>query len=140
MLDIEITESAFNDNTGLVKNECKRIRDKGYHIWIDDFGSGYSSLNTIADYEFDVLKLDLVFLRSYDNSQRTGQLMSFIFKGAVALGVSPLCEGVETEEHYEFLKRSGCERAQGFFFGKPMIMDETRAFTKQKGITWEKIG
>ena len=139
MLDIEITESAFNDNSGLVKNECKRIRDKGYHIWIDDFGSGYSSLNTIADYEFDVLKLDLVFLRNYDNSPRTGQLMSFIFKGAVALGVSPLCEGVETEEHYEFLKRSGCERAQGFYFGKPMPMDETREFTRQKGIAWEKI-
>ena len=137
MIDVEITESAFNDNTGLIKQECKKIRDAGYQIWIDDFGSGYSSLNTIADYEFDVLKLDMVFLRSFDRNPKTSELMRFIIKGARVLGIFPLCEGVETKEHFEFLKEADCEKAQGYFFGKPMPMDESREFTKSKGLKWE---
>ena len=137
MIDVEITESAFNDNTGLIKNECKKIRDAGYQIWIDDFGSGYSSLNTIADYEFDVLKLDMVFLRSFDQNPKTSELMKFIIKGARVLGIFPLCEGVETQEHYDFLRDANCEKAQGYYFGKPMPMDESRLFTKGKGLKWE---
>ena len=54
------------------------------------------------------------------------------------MGLAPLCEGVESEEHYEFLKRVGCERAQGYYFGKPMPMDETRTYTEAKGLVWEK--
>ena len=137
LIDVEITESAFNDNSGLIKQECKKMRDAGYQIWIDDFGSGYSSLNTIADYEFDVLKLDMVFLRSLDNNPKTGDLMRFIIKGARVLGIYPLSEGVETQEHFDFLKRAGCEKAQGYFFGKPMPMEESRAFTREKGLKWE---
>ena len=137
LIDVEITESAFNDNSGLIKQECKKIRDAGYQIWIDDFGSGYSSLNTIADYEFDVLKLDMVFLRSLDNNPKTGDLMRFIIKGARVLGIYPLSEGVETQEHFDFLKRAGCEKAQGYYFGKPMPMEESRAFTREKGLKWE---
>lgn len=137
LIDVEITESAFNDNSGLIKQECKKIRDAGYQIWIDDFGSGYSSLNTIADYEFDVLKLDMVFLRSLDNNPKTGDLMRFIIKGARVLGIYPLSEGVETQEHFDFLKRAGCEKAQGYYFGKPMPMEESRAFTREKGLIWE---
>ncbi|WP_022774904.1 GGDEF and EAL domain-containing protein [Butyrivibrio sp. AE2015] len=137
LIDVEITESAFNDNSGLIKQECKKIRDAGYQIWIDDFGSGYSSLNTIADYEFDVLKLDMVFLRSLDNNPKTADLMRFIINGARVLGIYPLSEGVETQEHFDFLKRAGCEKAQGYFFGKPMPMEESRAFTREKGLKWE---
>ena len=137
MLDIEITESALNDNVGYIKSECEKMRKKGYQIWLDDFGSGYSSLNTIAEYDFDVLKLDLIFLKSFDRNPKTGTLMSYIMEGAKGMSLQPLCEGVETEQHYEFLKKAGCERAQGFFFGKPMPMEETRAFTRNKGLEWE---
>ena len=138
MIDIEITESALNDNVGHIKLECDEAKKLGYKIWLDDFGSGYSSLNTLAEYSFDVLKLDLVFFRSYDHNPKTGMLMEYIIHGSRGLGLSPLCEGVESEEHFEFLKRVGCERAQGYYFGKPMPMDETRAFTKGKGMNWEK--
>lgn len=138
MIDIEITESTLNDNVSYIKNECDRMKSLGYHIWLDDFGSGYSSLNNIAEYDFDVLKLDLIFLRSLDNNPKTGILMTYIVEGANGMGVAPLCEGVESAEHYEFLKKIGCERAQGYYFGKPMPMDETRAFTKGKGLQWEK--
>ena len=137
MLDIEITESALNDNVGYIKSECEKMRKKGYQIWLDDFGSGYSSLNTLAEYDFDVLKLDLIFLKSFDRNPKTGTLMSYIMEGAKGMSLQPLCEGVETEQHYAFLKKAGCERAQGFFFGKPMPMEETRAFTRNKGLEWE---
>lgn len=137
MLDIEITESALNDNVGYIKSECDKMRKMGYHIWLDDFGSGYSSLNTIAEYDFDVLKLDLIFLRSFDRNPKTGTLMRYIMEGARGMSLESLCEGVETEKHYEFLKNTGCERAQGFYFGKPMPMEETRAFTRAKGLEWE---
>ena len=139
MIDIEITESALNDNVGYIRKECERMRSLGYHIWLDDFGSGYSSLNTVAEYDFDVLKLDLIFLRNYDHNPKTGALMEYIINGARGMGLSPLCEGVETVEHYNFLKRIDCERAQGYFFGKPMPMDESRIFTRGKGLEWEKV-
>ena len=138
MLDLEITESSLNENENYIRSECDKMREMGYHVWIDDFGSGYSSLNTIANYNFDVLKLDMVFLRSFDNNPKTGKIMKYIIKGAKAMGVSPLCEGVETEGHFEFLKEIGCERAQGYFFGKPMPMEESRIYTKGKGLVWEK--
>ncbi|SDA25087.1 diguanylate cyclase (GGDEF) domain-containing protein [Ruminococcus sp. YE71] len=138
MLDIEITESALNDNVGYIKSECDRMRRMGYHIWLDDFGSGYSSLNTIAEYDFDVLKLDLLFLRSLSTNSKTGTLMTYIVNGARDMNLDPLCEGVESEEQFEFLKKIGCERAQGFYFGKPMPMNETRAYTRSKGLKWEQ--
>ncbi len=138
MLDLEITESSLNENEGYIRSSCDKMRELGYHVWIDDFGSGYSSLNTIANYNFDVLKLDMVFLRSFDNNPRTGKIMKYIVKGAKAMGVSPLCEGVETENHFNFLNEIGCERAQGYYFGKPMPMEESRIFTTGKGLVWEK--
>ena len=137
MLDLEITESVLKDNPGHIKDECDKMRKLGYQVWLDDFGSGYSSLNNLVEYDFDVVKLDMVFLRSYDTNQRTALLMNYIIDGARALGVMPLCEGVETEEHFKFLQEIGCEKAQGFYFGKPMPMDETKAFTKAKGMEWE---
>ena len=139
MIDVEITESAFSDNTGLIKDSCKKLREAGHEIWIDDFGSGYSSLTTLADYEFDVLKLDMVFLRSIDKNPKTRTLMSYIIKTANEMGLSPLCEGVETEEHYQFLKEVGCERAQGYYFGKPMPLDELLDAMYHKGMKWEEI-
>ena len=138
MLDLEITESALNDNVGHIRKECDRMRELGYHIWLDDFGSGYSSLNTLAEYSFDVLKLDLIFLRNYDHNPKTGKLMAYIINGSKGMGLSPLCEGVESQKHYDFLKECGCERAQGYFFGKPMPMDEGRKFTSEKGLKWER--
>ncbi|MBQ6463090.1 MAG: GGDEF and EAL domain-containing protein [Pseudobutyrivibrio sp.] len=139
MIDVEITESAFSDNTGLIKDACKKIRDAGHEIWIDDFGSGYSSLTTLADYEFDVLKLDMVFLRSIDKNPKTRTLMSYIIKTSNEMGLSPLCEGVETKEHYQFLKDVGCERAQGYYFGKPMPLEELLDKMYNDGMQWEIV-
>ncbi len=139
MLDIEITESALNDNVGYIRSECDKMKKLGYKIWLDDFGSGYSSLNTMVEYDFDVIKLDLVFLKSLDTNPKTKTLMTYIIKGSKDMVLSPLCEGVETEDQLIFLKEAGCDRAQGFYFGKAMPMDESRAFTAAKGLKWEKF-
>ena len=140
MLDIEITESALSEDANMLRVECDRIKELGYQLWLDDFGSGYSSLNVLADFSFDVLKLDLVFLRSRERTFKTSALMNYIIQGARGMGLLALCEGVETEEQYHFLKAIGCERAQGYYFGKPMPMEETRALTEAKGMCWESPG
>ena len=138
MLDLEITESVLDENFAHIKDECRSMQELGYQIWLDDFGSGYSSLNMLTEYSFDVLKLDMVFLRSYDRNPKTAALMNYIVDGARGMGLLPLCEGVETEEHYEFLKKIGCEKAQGYFFGKPMPLEEVRTFAESKGLSWEE--
>ncbi len=137
LIDIEITESALNDDSSFLQNEVARFRSAGYRIWIDDFGSGYSSLNHLLDYKFDVLKLDLEFLRTYDKHPRTAKLMRHIIEGALDLGVQPLQEGVETKEHLDFLRKLGCRCAQGYYFSKPLPLEESRAFTRKKGLEWE---
>ncbi len=139
MLDIEVTESALNDKSDQLKNDCKKFRDLGYQIWIDDFGSGYSSLNTLMEYDFDVLKLDMEFLRTFDKNPKTGNLLNYIVYAAEEMGVRTLTEGVETLEHFEFLKSIGCDKAQGYYFSKPMAMEESREFTRGKGLKWETV-
>ncbi len=140
MLDIEITESALNEDSEKIKTGISRLRKEGYQIWIDDFGSGYSSLNHLLDYEFDVLKLDLEFLRSYNRNPRARELIKYIVLVANKMGFVPLQEGVETAEHFAFLKEIGCVRAQGYYFAKPMEINESRKFTREKGLQWEKQG
>ncbi|MCR4788254.1 MAG: EAL domain-containing protein [Lachnospiraceae bacterium] len=137
MINIEITENALNSDSEHIKDGVKKFRDVGYHIWIDDFGSGYSSLNHFLDYDFDVLKLDLEFLRTFDKHPRAAELIRHIVYGATALGVLPLQEGVESQEHFDFLRSIKCERAQGYYFAKPMQLNDSREYTKSKGLEWE---
>ena len=139
MIDVEITESAFASNTALIKQEAERIRNEGYSIWIDDFGSGYSSLTTLADYQFDVLKLDMVFLRNIDKNPKTKTLMKNIIHTADDLIVQSVCEGVETEEQFEFLKEIGCDMAQGYYFAKPMPLEELLLYLNDRDFKWEYI-
>jgi diguanylate cyclase (GGDEF)-like protein len=138
MIDIEITESALTDDDALIKREIDQFRELGYQVWIDDFGTGYSSLTNILNYKFDTLKIDLAFLRQYDKNPRSGAVLGFIVQAAHTMGHVTLTEGVETEEHFEFLKTIGCDKAQGYHFGKPEPMEESRKFTSFSGMTWEK--
>jgi hypothetical protein len=91
---------------------------------MDDFGSGYSSLNNLKIYDFDVLKIDMDFLRSFENNKKSHVIIGSIVNMAKELGIHTLAEGVETKEQYEFLKRIGCEKLQGYLFGKPKPYDE----------------
>ena len=137
MLDIEITESTLNENAVFLVDTIEKFRDAGYRVWVDDFGSGYSALNSLLDYDFDVLKLDLEFLHTFDEHPRAGVLIRNVIQMARGMGVEPLQEGVERKEHLDFLREEGCEMAQGFYFARPMLLEDSRAATRAKGLEWE---
>ncbi len=119
MLHIEVTESALNDNAHLLGVAIERFREAGYQVWLDDFGSGYSSLNTLKDYVFDVVKIDMAFLREFESRPKSRVIIATMVNMAKQLGMQTLIEGVETPEQFDFLRGIGCELVQGFLIGKP---------------------
>ncbi len=135
LLCIEITENALVEDDDLIKNGIKAFRANGYQVWLDDFGSGYSSLNVLKDYQFDVIKLDMNFLRSFNAASR--KLLAAIVPMAKELGMHTLAEGVETAEQVAFLKSIGCEKLQGYFFGKPMGLRELRLHCQEHDLIAE---
>ena len=102
---------------------------------MDDFGSGYSSLNVLKDYDFDELKIDMEFLANF--SEKSRKIVSSIVRMAKDIGVQTLAEGVETREEYEFLKGIGCEKIQGFYFGRPDTPEEALNHCVEKGMKIE---
>lgn len=120
-IKIEITESALVSSDKFIANQIERFNNMGYKVFMDDFGSGYSSLNALGDFKFAGIKLDLVFLRNL--SERKRELMRGIVFTAKGLGLEVLTEGVESEEHLEFLREIGCDNAQGYLFSKPRPLE-----------------
>ena len=135
MLNIEITESAFSRGRDLMQVNLARFHHAGYQVWMDDFGSGYSSLNTLKDYAFDQLKIDMLFLS--DMNLRSRRIIRSIISMAKDISMVTLVEGVETEEQVAFLKDIGCDRMQGYYFSRPMPYDELLKLLKEKGISFE---
>lgn len=128
LLHIEITESAITKDVSLLKNAISQFHEKGYEVWLDDFGSGYSSMNVLKDYNFDLLKIDMEFLRDFNkDSQNSRKIISTVIELANKLHMETLAEGVETREAINFLKEAGCGRLQGYFYGKPMPYSELLA-------------
>ena len=135
-LFFEITESVMLDNVEVFRDIFDRIHAEGFEIWLDDFGSGYTSLNVLKDYEFDVIKLDMKFLSSME--KRSQKLVASVVNMAKILGVHTLAEGVETAEQAEFLKNIGCEMMQGFYYAKPMSAADFKTYIKEKNRPIEK--
>lgn len=123
LLNVEITESAASSDVDYLREQVDLLHAAGFGVWLDDFGSGYSSLNTIQEYEFDVIKLDMQFVSSLDWSERARKLVFNTLKTAEHLGVDTLAEGVETEEQALFLATAGCDMLQGFHFARPMPVE-----------------
>lgn len=122
MVHIEITESAMNGNSSVMGRAVQRIHEMGFEVWMDDFGAGYSSLNVLKDYQFDVIKIDMEFMRTFDS--RSKEIVASICRMANSIGTRTVAEGVETEEQYAFLKSVGCTYAQGYLFSKPVPGEE----------------
>ena len=120
LIHVEVTESALTDSMTKLTEAINRIKELGYSLWLDDFGSGYSSLNVLKDYQFDVIKLDMRFLSNLENSEKAQILIDCIVKMANRIHMLTLTEGVETKVQAEFLNRVGCDRLQGYLFGKPI--------------------
>lgn len=132
---IEITESALKKNEGRLKQEIEKFRKAGYECWLDDFGSGYSSLNVLKTYRFDTLKLDMAFQRNQNDQGR--KIMSSIIFMAKKLGIHTLAEGVETRAQAELLKSMGCEKIQGWYYGKALPYEESYQYCLQRHLAVE---
>ena len=125
-LKLEITESAFTEKTGQIIAMVRRLTEYGFLIEIDDFGSGYSSLNTLKDVPASVLKLDMRFLDETDDGDsearraRGGCILESVVEMARKLRMSVIAEGVETPAQADYLHSIGCEEYQGYLYGRPM--------------------
>jgi EAL domain-containing protein (putative c-di-GMP-specific phosphodiesterase class I) len=109
-----------------LKEQIDQLHSYGFEVWMDDFGSGYSSLNALNDYNFDLVKIDMAFVRHLDDGPLNRLLIPEIAKVAHLLGMKVLAEGVETEEQRDFLQEAGCDLLQGFLFSKPVKLDENQ--------------
>lgn len=123
LLNLEITESAYMSNPDLMKDIIEDLRKEGFVILMDDFGSGYSSLNTLKDIDVDILKIDMKFLPTGHNNAKSEKILASINRMAGWLGMPVIVEGVETREQKEFLESIGCCYVQGFFYARPMPVD-----------------
>ncbi len=136
-IEIELTETIGYEDFEALSEFVRRLHDYGLHTSIDDFGTGYSSLNLVSELEVDVIKLDKSFLTPEDKEEHHDDIerikhrtksniivIKTLISMAVELGISVICEGVETKEQAELLKELGCEMAQGYLYDRPMPWGE----------------
>lgn len=124
LVEIELTESAFFDDKKALISIITRLKEYGFSVSMDDFGSGYSSLNSLKDMPLDVLKLDAEFFRGDTHGERGEIVVSEAIKLAKSLNMRTVAEGVEVKEQVDFLAEQGCDMIQGYYYAKPMPKDE----------------
>ncbi len=124
LLEIELTETAFFDRPDALIKMINRLREMGFLLSIDDFGSGYSSLNLLKDVCFDVIKLDKQFLSETAETERGMIVIKSVLALASSLDVHTVAEGVETRQQFEFLRDNGCDYIQGYYFCRPVLEEE----------------
>ena len=137
-LRLEITESAYMDNGDLLVSTVKDLKSMGFVVMMDDFGSGYSSLNTLKDLPVDILKIDMKFMEHFENSSRAGNILTSVVRLAKWIGMPVIAEGVETKAQLDFLKSIGCDRIQGYYYSKPLPPEEFEDYLSKK-VTEEVI-
>lgn len=123
-LKVEITESAYNNCEALIQKTAEKLRQNGLNILIDDFGSGYSSLNTLKDLTADTLKIDMKFMGGFETSPKAGNILTSVIRMAKWLQLPVVAEGVETIAQVKFLRSIGCDYIQGYYFSKPLPIEE----------------
>ena len=127
-LMLEITESAYADDAKGLTDVVTKLRESGFRIEMDDFGSGYSSLNMITEIPIDVLKMDMKFIRNMNKDAKSLKLVELVIEIADYLGVPVVAEGVEDKSQVDQLKSMGCELIQGYYFSKPVPPEEFNKF------------
>ena len=121
---LEITESAYTEDSKHIIDVVENLRTLGHKIEMDDFGSGYSSLNMLTSMPIDALKMDKAFIRNIQPGNKEMELVTLVLKIAQTLGVPVIAEGVETEDECKLLKDAGCDIIQGYYFSKPLPPEE----------------
>ena len=135
LLQLEITESAYTEDPDQIIHTVYGLRKRGFIIEMDDFGSGYSSLNMLNQMKLDILKLDMKFIHSETNKPVDKGILNFIVELARWMNLSVVAEGVETGEQLERIREIGCDYVQGYFFAKPMPSDEFGSY-----LTHQEVG
>ena len=128
---LEITESAYSEDSSQLVEVIRGLRSAGFCIEMDDFGSGYSSLKSLAEMPVDIIKLDMSFIRRIHENKTTFRMVELVIEMAKSLGVPVVAEGVETEEQYLLLKQIGCDFVQGYYFSRPLPVAEFEAFVEK---------
>lgn len=137
-INIEITESTVARDFEYIKAQVERFRELGFSVWMDDFGSGYSSLDLLQSIRFDLIKFDMHFMQQFDKGEETRIILTELIKMANALGVDTICEGVEREEQVHFLREIGCSKIQGFYYERPLSLEDLlKKFEKGAQIGFE---
>ena len=126
-ITIEITESIIGKDFEFMKAQIERFQKLGFPVWMDDFGSGYSSLDVLQSIRFDLIKFDMSFMRKLDEGEEGKIILTELMRMATALNLDTVCEGVETESQADFLKEIGCAKLQGYYYSKPIPSDEVIA-------------
>lgn len=132
-LTIEITESVVGSDFEFMKDQIRRFQKLGFQVWMDDFGSGYSSLDLLQNIHFDLIKFDMRFMQRFGQGEESKIILTELMKMASGLGIDTVTEGVETREQVDFLREVGCSKLQGFYFSKPVPL-ETIVERNRKGI------
>ncbi|MDO4807100.1 MAG: EAL domain-containing protein [Coriobacteriales bacterium] len=149
LLAVEFTESAASSRPELFGRQVRSLRAAGFAVWMDDFGSGYSSLNTLQEFDFDLVKLDMGFVHGLEGNhgKRTQVVVSSILQGVSKMGLDTLAEGVETDGQASFLQSVGCNMLQGYLFSRPRPIEKILEATgraprerHEEAAYWDAIG
>lgn len=141
MIKVEITESAYAENDGVIKKTVKELRESGFRVMMDDFGSGYSSLNMLKNVAVDVLKIDMRFLQIGEDEVEKGiGILESVVNMSRQMGVPIIVEGVETKQQEDYLIGMGCRYTQGFFYYKPLpIAEFEKVLSDEKKLDFEGL-
>lgn len=123
-ITIEVTESILEKDFEYMREQIRRFKELGFEVWMDDFGSGYSSLDVLQSVDFDLIKFDKTFMDRLNEGEKGKILINELMRLAKALDVDTLCEGVETEEQVRFLREIGCSKLQGYYYIQPVPLEE----------------
>ena len=138
-MKLEVTESAYTENGEQLISLISHLRDTGFEIEMDDFGSGYSSLNMLSSMPIDILKMDMKFVRNIEHSETDFRLVKLVLDIARYLDVPVIAEGVENENQLKMLKDAGCDIVQGFYFSRPVPPDIFEKYIVQE-LELRKLG
>ena len=131
-LYLEITESSYTEDVDQIAQVVDRMHEAGFTIEMDDFGSGYSSLNMLADMPVDVLKMDMKFIQNLRNNDRQEILIRLVMDIAKHLGITVIAEGVEDKEQADFLKEVQCDIIQGYYYSKPLAEEDFEQLLRRR--------
>lgn len=129
---IEITESAFVEKQELLKHEVDRFRSRGFAVWMDDFGSEYSTLNLLQELNFDLIKIDMQFMRGFTPNGQNAIIVAHIIDMCNQLGLTTLVEGVEEQEQFDILREMGSDKLQGYLFSPPRPLTDIIGLAQSK--------